>query len=469
MKTTKRREFLKQSVIGTAGITVGGMGLSARSYAAVKGANERINIAVIGCRNQGTVHLNSWCGLKDSHNVQVRTVCDVDEQLWEPAVKLVEQKTGVKPATEWDLRRVFADKDIDAVSIVTPNHWHALAAIWACQAGKHVYVEKPVSHNIWEGRKIIEAGRKYGVRVQVGLNNRSTQSVRDAIEFLHKGGIGELFMARALCFKARDSYGMAKDGAPPSKLHYDLWLGPAPWRPFNEKRSHYNWHWYWDTGNGDTGNTGPHQLDIARWGLEKYEHPATVYSAGGIYGFHQEEAPPDKRTKGKLVYGGVEAYGHDKTTQETPNTQTTAYKYADGTLLEMETRGRYTNHEGSKGQEIGNLFYGSEGWLEISGSTWKAFRGRSREPFAGSKEGEREGNHWANFIEAVRSGQDETLHADINEGHLSTALCHLANISYRVGRSLKFMGAYEKFANDPEADALLTRVYRKPYVVPDNV
>jgi predicted dehydrogenase len=464
-----RRDFLKQGMVGTAGLTLGGMGFSAKSYAAVKGANERINIAVIGIRNQGTVHLNSWCALKDSHNVQVRTLCDTDEQLFAAGVKLVEQKSGVKPATAWDLRTVLEDKDIDAVSIVTPNHWHALASIWACQAGKHVYVEKPSSHNIWEGRKMIEAARKYKVRMQVGMNNRSSANVREAIAFLHGGGIGDVYMARALVFKARDSYGQAKDGTPPAMFHYDQWLGPAPLRPYNEKRSHYNWHWYWDTGNGDTGNTGPHTLDIARWGLAKNEHPVAVYSAGGLFGFRTDEPTPETRTPGTRVYGGVETYGHDKTSQETPNTQNAAYTYADGKLIELGTRGRYTNHEGSKGQEVGNLFYGADGWLEISGSTWKAFRQRGREPFAGSKDGERSGNHWANFLDALRSGKDATLHADIHDGHLSTSLCHLANISYRVGRSLKFNGAQEKFVRDAEADALLTRVYRKPYVVPEQV
>ena len=464
----KRREFIKKSVIGTAGIAIGGIGFSAKSYASIIGANERINLAVIGIRNQGTVHINSYCELKDSHNVVVKTLCDTDELLFEPASKIVTQKTGVKPLTEWDIHKVLDDKDIHAVSIVTPNHWHALATIWACQAGKHVYVEKPASHNIWEGRKMVEAARKYNLRVQVGLNNRSSSNVIEAIKFLHDGGIGEVFMARALCFKARDSYGMAKDSQPPATFHYDQWLGPAPYRPYNEKRSHYCWHWYWDTGNGDTGNTGPHQLDLARWGMNKNEHPVSVYSAGGIYGLHREEGP---HPPGVMVYGGVETYGRDKTTQETPNTQTAVFKYSDGKMLEMETRGRYTNHEGSQGQEVGNIFYGTEGWLEISGSTWKAFRGREREPFAGSKEGGRriEGNHWINFIDAVRSGKDEDLHCDINEGFHSTTLPHLANISYRLGRMLKFVGDNEKFANDPEADTMLTRVYRTPYVVPDKV
>jgi predicted dehydrogenase len=262
---------------------------------------------------------------------------------------------------------------------------------------------------------------------------------------------------------------MAKDSLPPATFHYDRWLGPAPYRPYNEKRSHYDWHWYWDTGNGDTGNTGPHQLDLARWGMNLNEHPVSIHSAGGLYGFHQEEGKP--RTPGKMVYGGVETYGRDKTSQETPNTQTVVFKYRDGRLLEFEARGRYTNHEGSRGEEVGNLFYGSEGWLEISGSTWKAFREREREPFAGSKERTTgsDGDHWANFLDAVRSGRNEDLRCDINEGFYSSALPLLANISYRLGRSLNFMGDYEKFANDPEADALLTRAYRRPYVVPEEV
>ena len=466
MKTTNRREFIKTGALGTAGLAIGGMGFSAKSYAAIAGANERINLAVIGLRNQGTVHLTSYCSLKESHRVRLHALCDTDEALFAAALKLVAEKSAQTPTTHWDLRAVLDDKAVDAVSIVTPNHWHALATVWACQAGKHVYVEKPASHNIWEGRKMIEAGRKYNRRMQVGLNNRSSSNVREAMAFLHRGGIGEIYLARALCFKARDSYGLAKDGTPPATFHYDRWLGPAPLRPYNEKRSHYNWHWYWDTGNGDTGNTGPHQLDLARWGMQKNEHPVAVYSAGGLFGLTQDEG----KTPGKRVYGDVEAYGHDKTSQETPNTQTAAFTYADGKIIEMETRGRYTNHEGSQGQEVGNLFYGSEGWLEIGGNTWKAFRRREKQPFAQSKDAERErAAHWANFLEALRAGKNDALHGDIHEGHMSTSLCHLANISYRVGRSLKFNGAQEKFMNDAEADAHLTRVYRAPYVVPATV
>jgi len=468
---TKRRDFIKKSAIGTAGIAIGGLGMSHRSYASVIGANERINVAVIGIRNQGSVHINNWCAIKDSNNVRIKTLCDVEESLYPSRLKLVEEKTGERPQTEWDLRKVYDDSEIDAVSIVTPNHWHALATIWACQAGKHVYVEKPASHNVWEGRQMINAARKYNRIVQVGMNNRSSANVRDAIKFIHDGGIGEVFMARALCFKARDSYGWSKDSDPPGSLHYDMWLGPAPWRPYNEKKGHYNWHWYWDTGGGDTANTGPHQLDIARWGLNKNEHPVTVLATGGLYGLKKDESKPEDRTPGKRVYGDVEAYGRDKTSQETPNTLTAAFKYNDGTLLEFECRGRYTNHEGSKGQEVGNLFYGTEGWLEIYGDRWNAFREREREPFAGSQEGRRGegGNHYTNFLDAIRADNNRLLHCEMWEGHYSTTLPNLANIAFRVDRKLKFMGEHEQFADDPEADILLTRRYRKPYVVPEEV
>jgi predicted dehydrogenase len=468
---TKRREFIKKSALGTAGFAIGGLGLSAKSYSSIVGANDRIILAVIGIRNQGSFHINTWCNLKNSHNVVIKTICDADEQLFDSRSKIVFDKTGEKPKTEWDIHKVLDDKDINAVSIVTPNHWHALATIWACQAGKHVYVEKPASHNIFEGRKMVEAARKYNVMVQVGLNSRSSQSVIEAIKFLHDGGIGEVYMARGLCYKFRDSYGIAKDSEPPATFHYDRWLGPAPWRPYNVKRSHYCWHWYWDTGNGDTGNQGPHQFDIARWGLNKNEHPFTVYSAGGIYGFRKDESTPENKVPGKMTYGDVETYGNDRTSQETPNIQSCIFTYSDGKILEFETRGRFTNNEGSKGDEVGNLFYGTEGYLEISGDSWHAFRNREKEPFAGSQEvtDELSIKHYANFLEAIRSGNKEHMNCSIIEGFYSGALPLLANISYRVGRQLKFRGENEKFVNDPEADLMLTREYRYPYIVPENV
>jgi predicted dehydrogenase len=453
---TQRRDFIKKSLIGGAGLAIGGMGFSAKSYGSILGANDRINVAVIGIRGRGVSHIDAWCELKESHNVRLKTLCDTDEQFFDPRSKTVLDKTGIKPTTEWDMRKVLDDKEIDIVSFATPNHWHALGTIWACQAGKHVYVEKPASHNIWEGRKMIEASRKYNKRIQVGFQNRSIPNVMEAMKFLHGGGIGEVYMARGLCVKPRDSFGIAKDSTPPASLHYDRWLGPAPYRPYNEKRGHYNWHWFWDTGNGDTGNQGPHQFDIARWGLNKNEHPASVFSSGGIYGIDRTQCE-----------------------QETPNTQLTIAKYNDGKILEFETRGRYSNSESGLGIKIGNIFYGSEGYLEIDGSTWRAYRNKESEPFAGSKviqanasetlTGSSNTEHFVNFLDAIKSGNNETLHCDILDGHYSSAVPFLANISYRLGREIKFMGNSEKCINDPAADAMLTRKYRSPYVVPSKV
>jgi len=459
---TKRRDFIKKSVLGTAGLAIGGIGLSTKSYESIIGANDRINVAVIGLRGRGSTHIDEWCGLKDSHNVRLVTLCDVDEQFFTERSKTALDKTGVKVTTEWDVHKVIDNPDIHAVSFATPNHWHALGAIWACQAGKHVYVEKPACHNIFEGRKMVEAARKYNVRVQVGFQGRSYKNIIEAMNFLHDGGIGEVYMARGLCYKPRDSFGIAKDSTPPSNLHYDQWLGPSLWREYNEKRGHYNWHWHWNTGNGDSGNQGVHEFDIARWGLNKNEHPLSVYSTGGIYGINPEEC-----------------------SQETPNTQASVFKYKDGTMMEFETRGRYFNREGAIGVGIGNIFYGTDGYLELqtwekSGGEWQAFRKREKVPFAGTQIGEgkqlaatllgpESTDHFSNFITAVRAGKDEMLNSDINEGYYSSALPHLGNISYRLGRELKFMGDYERFANDSEADTMLTRKYRAPYVVPDNV
>lgn len=452
-----RRDFIKKGMVGAAGIAIGGMGLSAKSYASILGANERLNIAVIGINGRGQAHIDAWTGMKD---VKLKTLCDVHTELFPERVKRVSDKTGEKPATEWDMRKVFDDKDIDAVSIATPNFWHALGTIWACQAGKHVYCEKPAMHNVWEGRKMIEAARKYDRRVQVGFQNRSIPNVMQAIKFLHDGGIGEVFMARGLCIKPRKSFGIAKNSQPPATLHYDMWLGPVTWRPYNEKRDLYNWHWFWDTGNGDTGNQGPHQFDIARWGLNKEEHPVSVFSSGGIYGWSPNECA-----------------------QETPDTQISVFKYNDGKILEFETRGRASNGEGDLSVKIGNIFYGKEGYLEIDGSTWKAYHEGEDKPFAGSEVGGTSNEsisltgptsegHFANFIKAVRSGKNEDLHCDVNTGFTSTVLPLMANISYRLKRELHFMGGdmkQEKFVNAPEADALLTRVYRPPYVVPSEV
>jgi predicted dehydrogenase len=455
-----RRTFIKKTVAGAAGMALGATAFSAKSYERILGANERVVMACIGLRGRGKNLLESFSGMyKDG--VMIKTLCDVDSEFLGERVKLAaDRQDGNKPGTEVDMRKVFDDPEIDAVAIATPNHWHALSTIWACQAGKHVYVEKPSSHNVWEGRKMVEAARKYNRMVQVGFQNRSISNVMQAMAFLHNGGIGDVYMARGMCFKPRDSFGIAEDSAPPSTLNYDLWLGPATYRPYNELKGHYNWHWHWDTGNGDTGNQGPHQFDVARWGLNKKVHPVKVQSMGGIFGVSPTEC-----------------------SQETPNTQTSVFEYEDGKILEFETRGRYTNAEAPAGVKIGNLFYGTEGWMEVNGSRWSAYRGRDKEPFAGSEMAETAAvggdqtfmaapsskGHFANFIDGVRAEDRQVLNCDVEEGHMSTVLPLIANISYRVGSSLRFNGEFEEFIDNEEADMYLTRRYRYPYVVPKNV
>lgn len=455
-----RRNFIKKTALGTTGVTLGATAFSAKSYGNILGANDRVTLASVGIRGRGKGLLNSFTKMYDE-GVTVKTICDVDSQFFAERVALAaKNQKGKKPGTESDMRNVFDDKDIDAVIIAAPNHWHALSTIWACQAGKHVYVEKPSSHNVWEGRKMVEAARKYNRVVQVGFQNRSIPNVMQAMEFLHGGGIGEVYMSRGTCFKPRDSFGIVANSAPPKTLDYDMWLGPAAEQPYNEKKVHYNWHWHWNTGNGDTGNQGPHQFDVARWGLNKDVHPVKVSSMGGIFGISPEEC-----------------------SQETPNTQTSIFEYADGKMLEFETRGRYTNAEANLGIKIGNIFYGTDGWLEVNGSNWKAYKKDEKEPFVGSDmaEGAAVGGdtsfrtapdskgHFGNFIDGVRSGNREDINCDIEVGHTSTVLPLIANIAYKRGQTLRFNGEKELFVDDKEADQMLTREYREPYVVPKNV
>lgn len=455
-----RRDFIKKTAAGTAGVALSTGFLSAKSYGNVLGANDRVVLGSVGIRGRGKGLLNSFSKMYGD-GVSIKTICDVDSALFDERVQIVaKNQDGTKPGTELDMRKVFDDPEIDAVIVATPNHWHALSAIWACQAGKHVYVEKPSSHNVWEGRKMVEAARKYNRVVQVGFQNRSIANVMQAMDFLQNGGIGEVYMSRGTCFKPRDSFGISEDSAPPQSLNYDMWLGPAAYRPYNEKKGHYNWHWHWDTGNGDTGNQGPHQFDVARWGLGKRVHPVKVQSMGGIFGVTSKEC-----------------------SQETPNTQVSTFEYEDGKILEFETRGRYTPGEAPMGIKIGNTFYGTEGWMEVNGGRWKAYKGREDEPFAGSGMGEGamvagdksfrkapdSKGHFGNFIDAVRSGNPADLNCDIAEGHMSTVLPLIANIAYRVGETLRFNGEFERFIECDAADMMLSRRYRYPYVVPQQV
>lgn len=484
-----RRDFTARLGVAAAGVMVGGDLFGGVTHAAphtsnrILGANDRVVTASIGIHSQGNALKRGFAQLK---NVEIKTLCDVDANLYPSRSSgdktLLEKVPAFKPGFQQDLRRVLDDKDIDAVVIAVPNHWHALASIWAMQAGKHVYVEKPAAHTAWEGRQMVDAARHYNRIVQVGTMNRSRPAVIQAIKFLQDGGIGKVYMARGLCFKPRPNIGQYPDGPmaptdPPfsftvggqghdgpytaeylSKVDYDLWIGPAPVKPFNRNRFHYNWHWQWDYGNGDTGNQGPHQFDIARWGLGKQEHPVKVCSMGGYFG-----ARP--------------------TAQETPDMQTALFEYADGTILEFATRGEHTPDEG--GVRIGDLFFGSKGWLwiEESGRHWQSYMGPvgaknekgpgSATPMNAHEEPTglttTEFPHYQNFIDAIRANDPKILACDILEGHLSTALVHLANAAYLVGHSLEFDGETERFkGNEKKANELLTREYRKGFEVPSS-
>lgn len=451
---TTRREFIKKSALGAMGLAIGGKGFSSQSYNSIVGANDRINIAVIGLGKKqpdgwgamGTKYVDIICKLKKQSNIQIVSLCDVDEDLLPENSKIVYDATGIRTKNEWDMRRVLDDKDVDVAFFVTPNHWHALGFVWACQAGKHIWAEKPLGYDIADGRIIVDAHDKYKPIVQVGQYRRAIPNTHAAMKLLQEGGIGEVYMAKVLNYKRRPSFGIAPDSQPPKALHYDMWLGPAPYQNYNVKKTHYNFHFHWNTGNGDIANHGVHQLDLGRWGLNENEHPVSVYSNGGIYGWKPGEC-----------------------SQETPDTQNAIFKYADGKILDFEQKGHYANGVGSLNSRIGVIFYGTEGYLEFDyHSSWRAYKKEEKIPFDKREisDPNRQDLLVMNFVEALRAGTEKNIFCNVNDSHYSSALCHLANISYRLGRNLNFDGKAEKFINDSEADSYLTRKYRHPYELP---
>ncbi len=421
-----RRTFI-QAAAGAAAVAG-----TSRSWA---GANDRVRVAVIGIRGRGNDHIE---GLGKQDNVEIAALCDTDTRLFAKRLGEIEKNGWKAPKVEQDMRRVFDDPEIDVVSIATPNHWHSLAAIWACEAGKHVYVEKPCSHNIFEGRRLVDAARKHKRVVQHGTQIRSSEAIREGMQKLRDGVIGEVYMARGLCYRTRDSIGHKPDSTPPAEVDYNLWLGPAPERAYSDNRHHYNWHYHWDYGNGDIGNQGVHQMDIARWGLD-VTLPSRVTSMSGMYLFDDDK--------------------------EVPNVITTGYDFPDagkkGRMLVFDTRPWMTNDE--KNAKVGVLFYGSEGYMVVdSYSHYKCYMGQKEEP---GDEREAGGDHYANFIAAVRADDPTILHAEIEEGHYSSALCHLGLTSAKLNRSLAFDPKTEKYVADEEANKYLSRNYRAPFVV----
>ncbi|MGV3771709.1 MAG: Gfo/Idh/MocA family protein [Verrucomicrobiales bacterium] len=475
---TNRRTFLKQAAFGAAALSI-----PARSWGQVSGANGDIRHAVIGFNGQGKSHID---GFSKTPGVRIVALCDVDANvLNREGKKLNDRNQPVQLFT--DLRRLLESKEIDTVSIATPNHWHALAAIWAIQAGKDVYLEKPVSHNVWEGRQIVNAARKHNRIVQTGTQSRSNPGMQEMIKFLHEGKLGKIKVARGLCYKPRPSIGkVSGPQTPPKGVDYDLWCGPAPMEPLMRSRLHYDWHWVWPTGNGDLGNQGIHQMDIARWALQENELSPRVLSIGGRLGYD------DNGT--------------------TPNTQLIFHDYKTAPLI-FEVRGLPANPTNPKvmdnyrGSSVGVVIDCENGYMVIptyfSGTAFD-LDGNVIKKFSG------QASHHANFINAVRSRKKEDLNADILEGHLSSALCHTGNISYRLGekaspakmreaikgdklasesfdRFAQHMEAnevnlensqaalgvaltmdpkQETFNGNSKANELLTRDYRKPFVVP---
>jgi len=449
--------------------------VTAAAATRVWGANDRINVAIVGLGGRGTNHLNIYSKLADA---RVAGLCDVDQASREKAQATLVKNTSEKAKEFEDMREVFADPKVDAVSIATPNHWHALATIWACQAGKDVYCEKPACYNVYEGQRMLQVARETKRMVQIGSQHRSMPYKIYAMQALHDGIIGKVYLAKGLCFKRRKSIGHKPDGPVPPGVNWDLFLGPAPMRAFNELRFKYNWHWFWDTGNGDIGNQGVHEMGIARWGMGDPEWPKTAYATGGKY-----------------------AYVDD---QETPNTLLASFDFG-GRELVFEVRGVLTGGEGfpvhprrpaapaaagaptgpqpdasdmatSSGSSlnitIGDLFYGTDGWMAMSDGGVQFYRGESSElimelhPERGAGPGN-DGTslHMENFLAACRSRNYKELHDEIGNAYLSASLCHLANISYRTGRKLTLEPG-PHFTGDAEATKMLTReTYRKPYVV----
>ena len=440
-----RRNFMKSVAAGTVGAGLS-LGFNAASYAKVKDANDRVRVAVVGLRGMGWGHVKGYAGLE---NVEVAALCDVDESISAKRVKEMDEMGLPRPEVHYDLRRVLDDPNIDAISVATPNHWHALAGFWAAQAGKHATLEKPGTHNYFEGQQLIKAAKRYDRLIQHHAERRTFKGYKAAMKFLHEGGLGEVYMAKGMCYKWRNTIKRMGPEPVPDGVHYDLWLGPAPKREFTRNRFHYNWHWHWDYGNGDIGNQGAHQVDIARWGLG-VTLPTKISSMGGHFMFDDD--------------------------QETPNTQMALFEFPSDEgggdrkkIMQFEVRHWVTNHEGGLGKgagnNIGNLFYGSEGYMVIDGGgNWRTYMGKGREPGPSGSGG---GDMFRNFVEAIRANDRSIMEGDIVDGHHSCALIHMANTSYRLGRTLNFDPVTERYLGDEEANTMLTRNYRAPYVIPE--
>ena len=476
MSGMNRRSFLKSSIAAAGALAA----MTATSYGRILGANDTIRAGVAGLNGRGESHVNAFSKME---GVQVAFLIDPDRRTYAPRIKQVEERGGAKPETFQDIRKALERKDLDVVSVATTNQWHSLITIWACQAGKDVYVEKPLSHTLKEGRVAVDTAKLHKCIVQHGTQSRASDSWARAAALARSGKLGKLLVSRGLCYKRRGSIGVQEPKAPPAELDFDLWLGPASMRPYHENLVHYNWHWFWDFGNGDIGNQGVHQMDIARWCIPGATLPRSVVSLGGRYGYVDQG--------------------------ETPNTQISIMDFGE-TLLVFEVRGLKTGKY--QGESVGNVLHFEAGVVSGGKLFPKGKEAPEPLPDVEPDPGPRRGDHFRNFIDAVRSRKEADLCAGILEGHYSSALCHLANISYRLGedvpwspgtkafaddriaqetlermeehlareneiqlsgmtcrlgRRLAIDAAAETIAGDPQAAGLLTREYRPPFTLPE--
>ncbi|MGH7957034.1 MAG: Gfo/Idh/MocA family protein [Opitutaceae bacterium] len=441
MKLT-RRHFIGSSATA---VIVAGM----KAQGKVFGSNNRIRACTIGFNGQGSSHINNILELKDQ--AEYVALCDVDANVLAKGAKTVEAAQGKAPRLYKDIREALQQKDIDAVTIATPNHWHALASIWACQAGKDVYVEKPMTHNIFEGRQVMAAAKKHHRIVQHGTQTRVDATLIRDMKLIHSGFIGKIIESRGYVYKNgnRKSIGLGQPGPVPDHLDWTLWQGPAREQPFhiNTTRKkpglhvHYDWHYFWEYGNGEIGNQGVHQMDIACWGHNR-GLPVSVHSAGGRFGLDDAG--------------------------QTPNTQATTFSYPDGSILTFEVRnlGSFQEFDGG---DSGNSFFGTKGFYVFGKGffTYKQGGMSEREPIPVPADAEmpKSRSRFQSFFAALRSRRPEDVPMSVLDAHISCSHCHLGNIAFRAGRSLEFDPKTERF-KDTNMNHYLTREYRKGFEVP---
>jgi predicted dehydrogenase len=410
-----------------------GATLTAASYSNVLGANNEIRVAVVGFNGRGGGHIRGFH--KPSEGSRVVALCDVDQNVLNKGVDDFKKRSeSVTPYI--DFRKMMENKDIDVVAIATPEHQHVPVAAHAIVAGKDVYIEKPMTHTVAEGRYMVNLAKKYKRVVQHGTQNRSSPGVQEAIAYIQSGELGKCRVAKAINCQRRGPIGRKPDIPTPPHVHYDLWLGPAPVRPFNLNRWHYNWHWWWDYGSGDCGNDGSHQIDIARWGLG-VDLPKAVTCSGGQLWYDDDH--------------------------ETPDTQMATFEYDKGYVVyEMRLWTPYKQ----EGHDNGNIFYCDKGWVSIGRGGWAAFS-RGGEKVAGGGKGG--GDNMGILLKAVRSRKNSDLTADVVEGHYTSLLCHSANVAMLVGKRLEFDPRTEMFVGDgaAEANKLRTKEYRKGFELPE--